>query len=163
MPQGHDEEPVAFLLRSWANTLPAPAAEVVATADLARQYLYLPITATHSRLPLLRSHLWDWMSKVDLPVPLRHDIMVAVDEAATNAATHAFAATPGTVTLFAVSHDDPPGVTVIVADDGSWHVSPHAKSSGLGLPMLANLADHFDLHHQDSGTTVVMRWTAPLD
>src|SRR4051794_17719004 len=89
------------------------------------------------------------------------DIALAVTEAATNAVLHAYRDTdaPGTVTVSAERYDD--HVCLYVRDEGSG-LAPRVDSPGLGLGLglIAQVADSADVRApEDGGTEVVMRFS----
>lgn len=85
-------------------------------------------------------------------------VKLAVSEAVTNAVVHAYvdAGEPGTVQVTAERQDG--RLCIAVADEGRGMV-PRIDSpgSGLGLPMISNLASHFEISCEpQGGTRVVM-------
>ena len=88
------------------------------------------------------------------------DIILCVSEAVSNAVTHGLRES-GTVTLAATLEQD--ALTVVVTDDGAGFRpdSPHA-GLGLGLPLIAAVADRSAVTRAASGgTSVTMRFGAP--
>jgi serine/threonine-protein kinase RsbW len=86
-----------------------------------------------------------------------HAVALAVSEAVTNAVVHAYsdAALPGDVEIFAQRHLDD-GLEVVVSDYGHGLLPrPDSPGMGVGLPLLATLADHFEIERGDSGGTRV--------
>jgi len=88
------------------------------------------------------------------------DIALAITEAATNAVLHAYRDRehPGTVTITADAHDE--HVNFSVRDEGSG-LAPRVDSPGLGLGLglIAQVADSADVRAPASGgTEVVMRF-----
>jgi anti-sigma regulatory factor (Ser/Thr protein kinase) len=85
----------------------------------------------------------------------RDAIGVVVSEAVTNAVLHAYRdrGTPGTVHVSADLHEE--GVEVCVTDDGVG-MRPRADSPGvgLGMPLIADLADNVIVSTKDRGTCV---------
>ena len=83
-----------------------------------------------------------------VPEPKLGDLKLAVSEAATNAVTHAFLglATPGRVTG-TIDVDARAGrVTIVVSDDGiGLTPRPDSPGLGLGLPLIAAIAESIDL------------------
>jgi anti-sigma regulatory factor (Ser/Thr protein kinase) len=87
-------------------------------------------------------------------------VVLAVSEAVTNVVVHAYRdrdadAEPGhvhvTVTL------EPDQVLVAVSDDGvGLTPRPDSPGAGLGLPIVAALADRFEVHERTGGTRVLM-------
>ena len=88
------------------------------------------------------------------------DIALAITEAATNVVLHAYRDTrePGTVTIEAERVDD--HVCLYVRDEGSG-LAPRVDRPGLGLGLglIAQVADSADVRApEDGGTEVVMRF-----
>jgi serine/threonine-protein kinase RsbW/stage II sporulation protein AB (anti-sigma F factor) len=86
-----------------------------------------------------------------------HAVALAVSEAVTNAVVHAYsdAALLGDVEIFAQRHLDD-GLEVVVSDYGHGLLPrPDSPGMGVGLPLLATLADHFEIERGDSGGTRV--------
>lgn len=117
-------------------TLPADAANVV----LVRQV----VAATADALGLARLAI--------------EDIKLAVTEACTNVVRHAYADDGGSLEV----HVRPTAeaVTVEVSDRGSGlRPDAHTGGAGLGLPLMAALADAFEFSHEPgSGSRVRMRF-----
>jgi anti-sigma regulatory factor (Ser/Thr protein kinase) len=82
------------------------------------------------------------------------DLLLAVSEAATNAIVHG-SRFDSEVTLEA--HASGCELTVLIADEGAG-LRPRADSPGLGLglPIIAGLADRLEVTSTDSGTQVWM-------
>ena len=82
-------------------------------------------------------------------------VKLAVNEAVTNAVVHAYARHDGEVSVTVVLDTDE--FTVTVADNGAGLI-PRADSPGLGvgLPLIAQLADKLDVHSGHDGTRIRM-------
>lgn len=102
-----------------------------------------------------RSAVTAFAEEAGLPAAVVQNLKVAVSEAATNVVLHAYVdRDPGGFTVrVAVDGDD---VDVIVRDYGRGMV-PRADSPGLGLglPLIANLVDTFEVGIPDEGGTEV--------
>ncbi len=88
-------------------------------------------------------------------------VAVAVSEAVTNAVLHGFDDRPGgQIVIDARLRRD--GLTVLVSDDGGGiHPNPNSPGLGLGLSMLAALADEMGIQASPTGgTRVSMRFSA---
>lgn len=146
-------------LSAWAGTLPALAAKIVHLADLARPHLFLPMTASAATLSLVRAQVSAWSRAVGMTRTLTEDIVLAVDEAATNAVEHGYGGDEGALTVFAGCAPAGATVHVVVSDKGRWRM-PAANPGfrGRGLNIMDKIAAEFDLHHDRSGTTVVLGW-----
>ena len=86
-----------------------------------------------------------------VPDPPIADLKLAVSEAVTNAVVHAFAdGEPGTITL--TVQVEPHRVKVSVVDDGRG-LKPRTDSPGLGLglPLIATVADDFEVRPAPTG------------
>ena len=85
----------------------------------------------------------------------RDAIGVVVSEAVTNAVVHAYRDRdrPGTVHVCAALHDE--GVEVAVSDDGlGLRPRPDSPGVGLGMPLIADLADSVVITSAERGTTI---------
>jgi serine/threonine-protein kinase RsbW len=149
---------------AWVRTLPGAARDRVSHVDLSAPYVYLDLPALAQELPGARAQLRRWSQAVHLTAELVEDVVLAVDEALANAVEHAYeppAGRPSTVTVFAGRLTPDPQVYVVVSDAGHWRLPPvHAGVRGRGVAMMKALADHFDLHHNENGTTVLLGWNA---
>jgi serine/threonine-protein kinase RsbW len=102
----------------------------------------------------------DWARRYVEDRAVLNDIALAVTEATTNAVLHAYRdrAEPGTVTVTAERIDD--HVCLYVRDQGSG-LAPRVDSPGLGLGLglIAQVADSADVRAPETGgTEVVMRF-----
>jgi anti-sigma regulatory factor (Ser/Thr protein kinase) len=84
----------------------------------------------------------------------RDAIGVVVSEAVTNAVVHAYRdRDPGEVHVSAALHDEV--VEIAVSDDGlGLRPRPDSPSVGLGMPLIADLADSVTISNGDPGTTI---------
>jgi len=89
----------------------------------------------------------------------RDAIGVVVSEAVTNAVVHAYRDRdrPGEVHVSAELHDE--GVEIAVADDGlGLRPRPDSPGVGLGMPLIADLADSVVISDAGVGTKVAARF-----
>jgi anti-sigma regulatory factor (Ser/Thr protein kinase) len=78
-----------------------------------------------------------------------------VSEAVTNAVIHAYsdAPAPGDVEVVAQRHLDD-GLEVVVCDDGhGMKPRPDSPGVGVGLPLVATLAEQFEIEAREGGGT----------
>jgi anti-sigma regulatory factor (Ser/Thr protein kinase) len=129
---------------------------------MTRPHFRMLLPAAPGQVAVARSHITDWTTKVGFPQVYGQDIVLATDEAVSNAIEHAYPGTPGTVTLFAACTRPPGAVRVVVSDHGRWRL-PAADMGfrGRGLAMMERLAEVFRLVHGPDGTTVVLGWSLP--
>jgi serine/threonine-protein kinase RsbW/stage II sporulation protein AB (anti-sigma F factor) len=89
-------------------------------------------------------------------------VALAVSEAVTNAVVHAYvgAAQPGHVELVAESIPDD-GMRVMVCDEGrGMKPRPDSPGAGLGLPLVASIAQRIDMEARPGGGTRVCMYFA---
>ncbi|MGH3764937.1 MAG: ATP-binding protein [Pseudonocardiaceae bacterium] len=87
-----------------------------------------------------------------------NDLSLAVYEALTNAAEHAFTPQqePGSMCLHASIADVE--VTITIADNGTWRSPDNLPSHrGRGLALIHQLTTHVHLHRDAHGSTVLLR------
>jgi serine/threonine-protein kinase RsbW len=149
----------ALSLQDWGATLPKVAAKVLADADITQPYVYLRFSADPGRLGEARRELGRWAAALDLGRTLTQDIVLALDEATTNAVEHAYLNRAGPVTLFAGCDRTGHCAWTVVSDCGKWRPPRTGPTTrGRGLLLMAALADEFDVTSTAAGTTVVLGW-----
>ena len=94
---------------------------------------------------------------------VRDAMELAVSEAVTNAVVHAYRGSQaaGQIELEATLMND--GLCVYVRDDGAG-IRPAAETQGLGLglPLMANLSDRFEVRpRRGGGTEIVLHFPLP--
>jgi serine/threonine-protein kinase RsbW/stage II sporulation protein AB (anti-sigma F factor) len=90
--------------------------------------------------------------------PPLQDIVLSVSEAVSNAVNHAYAGDlPGPVSVRVDIGSDE--IDITVEDEGHGMVPrPDSPGLGLGLPLMATVADGFDVRTRDGGGTQVCIW-----
>ncbi|MET0135986.1 MAG: ATP-binding protein [Kibdelosporangium sp.] len=146
----------------WALTLPGVAGAAMSNVDFSGPHAYISMPAAAQELPGARAELRRWAREVQFAVDQMDDVVLAVDEAVANAVEHAYprqGGRLGVVTVFAGRALGGAEAYVVVSDTGHWR--PPADDPGFrgrGVSMMKALADRFDLHHDESGTTVLLAW-----
>jgi len=94
------------------------------------------------------------------PPKLIEDIRLAVTEACTNVVRHAYIGTEGPLDVSIAPHEA--GMTIVVADRGrGLQPNPASDGPGLGLPLIAALADDLDIEHgPEAGSRLSMSFRA---
>jgi serine/threonine-protein kinase RsbW len=162
MPDDHRSSPVPLRLNDWADTLPSFASDVVAGADTTESHIYIQTAALPDQAGALRRQVACWTRQVGFPDITQHDIVLATDEAVSNAIEHAYPDKRGTLTLFAARARLADSVRIIVSDHGHWRSPPCDPGfRGRGLAMMEKLATVFRLTHSPYGTIVVLGWSLP--
>jgi anti-sigma regulatory factor (Ser/Thr protein kinase) len=117
----------------------------------------LTLPARPENVSVIRHVLGAFAEALRLPDDLVEDLRLAVTEACTNVVRHAYPAdVPGPVEISIVPTDG--FVTVIVSDHGRGiGASSDTTGPGLGLPLIAAIADEVELQPvQGGGSRVAM-------
>lgn len=117
--------------------------------------------AAPSTVVAWRNEFTAWLHRqLDLDDERRSDVVLAVDEALSNAAEFAYAGTAGGDITLSVSYSPCDSrLDIEVADDGTWReIDPTAQSlsRGRGLMLMRALSDYFTLDQRSRGTRVLM-------
>ncbi|WP_309115317.1 ATP-binding protein [Saccharothrix sp.] len=127
------------------------------TDRLADHHWGVEIPADAGLLSAVRMRLDEWLLGVGLPDDDRYDLLVAVNEAVSNAVEHAY--DPGARGSVRVAGEVRPdgSVHVVVADDGTWRVPPVELSDrGRGLLLMRENVDEVQVDRSASGTRVTL-------
>jgi anti-anti-sigma factor len=125
--------------------------------ETAQEPLRLDLLAVPSALPGVRRRLGAWLTGLGMGEQERVGVMVAVGEAAANAAEHAYRGSePGPMSVAA--HVDVDGLlTVSVRDEGAWRPPDRDPGDrGRGLLIMRQLVDGVVLEEEERGTTVTL-------
>ena len=119
-----------------------------------------PAEARH--LTAIRAQIRRWLRPLHLTPADEHDIVTAVNEAASNAIEHAYtpASSDDTVQLTYVV--DQAGMCFEVVDHGTWRTpSSQDNGRGRGFPIMRRLIDSVVVHLDAGGTRIVLRHPLP--
>ena len=125
-------------------------------------FLYRVWSADPRQLWLIRAEVHRWLVPLGFGEDTKHNIVMAVNEAATNAIEHAYtpATTDGTVELTLWTEFD--HLCIEVVDRGIWREPPiHDREQGFGLVMMRCLVAGLLVHHDAQGTCVLLRHPLP--
>ncbi|MGE2689640.1 ATP-binding protein [Mycolicibacterium pulveris] len=115
-------------------------------------------TADAHNVAQFRSALSGWLRRHFALDPVRfNDVVLAVNEALTNAAEFAYRGGIGPMTMYARHHAADRQLEVVISDHGSWrYVDPENRPNtrGRGIPLMQALADRATISRQPSGTEV---------
>jgi anti-sigma regulatory factor (Ser/Thr protein kinase) len=116
----------------------------------------LTVPARPENVAVVRHVLGALADALGLPPALIEDMRLAVTEACTNVVRHAY--TDGEGAIEVVVRPDGDALKVIVADAGrGLGPSPDTAGPGLGLPLIAALADSLEIERTGgAGSRVVM-------
>jgi anti-sigma regulatory factor (Ser/Thr protein kinase) len=117
----------------------------------------LTVPARPENVSVIRHVIGALGEALALPAPLIDDMRLAVTEACTNVVRHAYES-EGTIDVVVRPRGDT--LEVVVADEGRGiGPSPDTAGPGLGLPLIAALADNLEIERdRGSGSRLVMRF-----
>ena len=119
--------------------------------------LCVRVPAEPASLAVVRARLRQWFQTAGIGRETAADLLLAVGEAASNAAEHARDGARHKVELTVTADTDGDGVRLAVCDDGCWKPPPESPGNrGHGLRLIAALVDTVHLSGTDDGTTVEM-------
>jgi serine/threonine-protein kinase RsbW/stage II sporulation protein AB (anti-sigma F factor) len=109
----------------------------------------------------IRHRLCDWARVLGIREEVVGAIGLAVSEATTNVVVHAYADEPETGTVAVEAGLEGDVLWVKVGDEGrGMRPRPDSPGLGLGLPLIAQMTDGFEVHEAETGGTEVrMRFT----
>jgi serine/threonine-protein kinase RsbW len=114
--------------------------------------------AEYAQLAAIRAEAHRRLASLDLPDDAKHDLVLAVNEAATNAIEHAYL--PGAVNPrveLAFWLDDG-SLFFAVIDHGTWREPPIGpRGRGFGLDMMRRLVTDVEIDHDGRGTRVLLQ------
>jgi serine/threonine-protein kinase RsbW len=125
--------------------------------ESARSDVRLSLPARPENVAVIRHVLGAFAVALKLPPELVEDMRLAITEACTNVVRHAYSADErGTIDVMIRPTGD--RLDLVVADHGAGiGPSPDVAGPGLGLPMIAALADTLEIEHGPSrGTRLAM-------
>ena len=119
--------------------------------------LDVAVPAEAARLAEVRAAVRDFLSRVGAGEGEQQSVVLAVSEAANNVVTHAYRDRDEAGELRVQAHVEADRLAVLVADDGLGVAPrPDSPGAGMGMPLMATLADSRSVTHTDSGGTCVI-------
>lgn len=122
----------------------------------------LTLPARPENVAVVRHVLGAFADALRLPGPIVEDMRLAVTEACTNVVRHAYdGSAPGPLEI--VIRPDGDVLEVIVTDHGRGiGPSPDTAGPGLGLPLIAAIADRLEIQHAPrAGSRLAMSFCRP--
>jgi anti-sigma regulatory factor (Ser/Thr protein kinase) len=116
--------------------------------------LRIEVPAVAEQLAEIRRRLAVWLEPIGISTTRIGDIVLVVNEAATNCIEHAYRGIdPGPILVDA--NCDRSQVVIDVADRGVWQKPPTQPSTrGRGLPIMRAVSTGMDVTYSSEGTTV---------
>jgi|tagenome__1003787_1003787.scaffolds.fasta_scaffold20806499_1 serine/threonine-protein kinase RsbW len=132
-------------------TQPLRSVDMTARHETPRTDVKLTLPAVPENVAVVRHVLGAFAESMRLPDELIEDLRLAVTEACTNVVRHAYpAGEPGAVEISIEPRED--RVRIVVADTGRGiGTSADTSGPGLGLPLIAAIADSIDLQSAPGG------------
>jgi serine/threonine-protein kinase RsbW len=122
--------------------------------------LRLEAPSLPAQLSSVRGRMAAWAEAVGLGTETVDDVVLATHEALANIADHAYPDGGGEAFVDAECRSG--AVVVVVRDCGQWRPpSGDPGWRGRGLLIICGLAEHVEVRHGDTGTTVEMQWPIP--
>ena len=125
------------------------------------EYVHRSWPATARQLAVIRRAVRDWLHPLPLDDQRADDLVLAVDEATTNAVEHAYGPDEdGSVEVLLWTEAD--ALCIEVVDHGTWKPpSPSASSRGLGIQVMRAALDSVLIHYDARGTRVLLHKALP--
>ena len=110
----------------------------------------------------MRSAVRTWLAPLGFASETIEDIVLATNEAASNAIDHAYSTSSSRNTVELRLCSDHLAAHVEVFDHGQWRTpDPSPTGRGRGLQMMRHLIDAVVVHRRPSGTIVLLRHPLP--
>jgi anti-sigma regulatory factor (Ser/Thr protein kinase) len=120
--------------------------------------LRLRSPARPASLAIIRDHLRRWLPSAAVDDDAAEEVLLAVGEAAANAAEHASKEGTQQVEMTVTAQLTKAGLALSIADDGRWHQSDTPQlGRGNGIALMNALVDAVEITSTGRGTTVEMR------
>ena len=106
----------------------------------------------------IRRSLDSWLVGCRVPPERAADVLLACYEAMANVVEHAYHIGQERELFVHACHYEC-GLSVTIADHGSWQVRPNERPNRTrGLRLMTELSDKADIHTGDDGTSVELAW-----
>ena len=120
-------------------------------------FLRVILPAAPVQLSGLRRRLSEWLEPLGLDGDDTDDVILAVNEAASNCIDHAYPAC-STGSMAITCWTDPGMIFVEVSDNGAWRTpTGQANGRGRGVHLMRSLVDEVGIRHDRRGTRVLLR------
>jgi signal transduction histidine kinase/serine phosphatase RsbU (regulator of sigma subunit) len=127
---------------------------VARTVPVDARRLELSLGAVPASLAPLRRALTRWLEANDVGPKVAYDIVLAVNESATNAIEHAYG--PGTATFDFTASREGDAVELVVCDSGHWRPA-RGEHRGRGLGVMRATMDSVDVERGTTGSKIRLR------
>lgn len=111
--------------------------------------------ADRTQLTLIRAELRRWVAPLELTTDAVHDLVLAVNEAVSNAIVHAYPTGTADDTVQITLPTTADSLQMEVADHGRWR-TPAPDGCGRGIALMNRLMAAVFIHYDSRGTQVVL-------
>ena len=113
-------------------------------------------------LALIRREVRRWLGPLEVTPDAEADLVLAVNEAASNAIDHAYPMPTERAVVEVFFWTESGALLIEVVDHGQWrHPGLHATGRGRGIEMMQRLVDAVLIPHDTRGTRVLLRHLLP--
>lgn len=117
--------------------------------------------ADAEQLSVIRHQLARWLAPLRLTEEEIADIVLAVDEAATNTIRHAYGP-DGSGTVELTVWTEPRTLSIEVVDHGGWRPPPaDPAATGMGIGLMSTMSESVLIHYDERGSRVLLRHRLP--
>jgi anti-sigma regulatory factor (Ser/Thr protein kinase) len=110
----------------------------------------------------LRAEVRRWLTPLPFTADDEDDLVLAVNEAASNSVEHAYTTPVAGDTVELTFWTEPRAICVEVVDHGFWRVPPdQSNGRGRGIQIMQRLVAFVLIHHDNRGTRVLLRHPLP--
>jgi serine/threonine-protein kinase RsbW len=127
------------------------AATLVSSSWQAKQHM----------LSACRDHVRAWLRRLGYPTDTNDDLVVAVNEAVTNAMVHAYPPDEPGATFELSLWCEQDMACIAVRDHGRWRSSASTRFGGHGITLMRGLVHTVDIKGDEAGTSVTFRHPLP--
>ena len=126
-------------------------------------YVHQSWPAELRQLAPIRAEVRRWLASLGVGEDIQTDLVLAVNEAVTNAVEHASKSASDTVELTFWTEEQAT-LCIEIVDHGKWRPPPaRITGSWHGIPMMHSLIESILIHYDARGTRVLLRHTPPQE
>jgi serine/threonine-protein kinase RsbW len=135
---------------------------MLAVRRVAAEHFSRTFPATPQEVASFRHSLESWLAEGGVPTAMQRGVVLAVSEAAANAAEHAYGFDGAGAIRVDVHREEDGSLTASVSDEGTWRAPAENPERGRGLLIIRSLMDDVDIASDARGTVVRMRLPAEV-
>jgi anti-sigma regulatory factor (Ser/Thr protein kinase) len=124
------------------------------------EFVHRSWPADARQLAPMRTEVRRWLAPLVLPGDAEDDVVLAVNEAASNCVDHAYAAANADGTVELTFWTEARCVCIEIVDHGVWRTPPDQPTGrGRGIDIMRRLMESVLIHHDRRGTRVFLSYT----